>query len=591
MPRADSALIRLADINSWPEALSTLPQVNASNMRLPQSLFLLAVAGSSARASSDKTARPRGVAPEFAKFYQDSETFTCISNPTVRIPFSAVNDDFCDCPDGSDEPGTSACSHLSRNSPLTVAERPGYSDAELTPALPGFYCKNKGHRPSFVPFQRVNDGICDYEQCCDGSDEWARVGGTKCEDRCKEIGKQWRKQEEQRQKSMNVALRKKKDLLVDARRQQLEIEDHIVRLEAEIKGSEMKVEGLEAELTAVEEAERKIVRSSGKGKGKVNLLANLAKARVNELREVLGDVRRQRDEAQSRLAELEGDPFEGVKRAVRSWEDYAAREVANDETVEDTAEDQDYLLNEVSKLDGESSGINWEQWENEEDGCGDNDLVYKLAAYLPPSLVEFIEDQVLTVKSFLESSGIISKPEEESSSESKAVTEARNALNSEQDSLKDLKNKLRDQRADLEKDYGRAGIFRALKGQCVQKDAGEYTYEHCFLDGTKQISKKGGSSMSMGKFTKIGYTTVEELNDAGEIISVEKVALEYERGQHCWNGPNRSTRVVLECGEENEILKTSEDEKCVYSMLVTTPAVCVGGEEDGTGAPRSKDEL
>lgn len=33
-------------------------------MRLPQSLLLLAVAGSGARASSDKTARPRGVAPE-----------------------------------------------------------------------------------------------------------------------------------------------------------------------------------------------------------------------------------------------------------------------------------------------------------------------------------------------------------------------------------------------------------------------------------------------------------------------------------------------------------------------------------------------
>jgi protein kinase C substrate 80K-H len=47
----------------------------------------------------------------------------------------------------------------------------------------------------------------------------------------------------------------------------------------------------------------------------------------------------------------------------------------------------------------------------------------------------------------------------------------------------------------------------------------------------------------------------------------------------------------LECGEENEILKVTEDEKCVYSMVVTTPAVCPGGEEEGDVAPRRKDEL
>ena len=211
-----------------------------------------------------------------------------------------------------------------------------------------------------------------------------------------------------------------------------------------------------------------------------------------------------------------------------------------------------------------------------------------MAAYLPPSLVDFIEDQALTFRSFLESSGILSKSEKDSDSESIAVIEAREALKSAQDTVNNLKNKIRDQRADLEKDYGPASIFRALKGQCISQDSGEYTYEHCFLESTKQKQRKGGSSMSMGSFVRIGSVSVEELNEAGEMVTVEKVSLEYERGQSCWNGPNRSTKVILECGEENEILKTAEDEKCVYSMLVTTPAVCAGGE-DGNGVPRSKD--
>ncbi|KAJ5092108.1 hypothetical protein NUU61_006978 [Penicillium alfredii] len=568
-------------------------------MRLPQSLFLLAVAGSTAHAS-DKPTRPRGVAPEFSKFYQDSAAFTCISHPAIQIPFSSVNDDFCDCPDGSDEPGTSACSHLSRNSPLTVADRPGNDDLELTLALPGFYCKNKGHRPSYIPFQRINDGICDYEQCCDGSDEWARVGGTKCEDRCREIGKRWRKEEEQRQKSMTAALKQKKALLVDAGRQQKEVEDHIVRLEAEIKGAEVKVQNLEADLKAAQEQERKLVRTKpGKGQGKIHALAGLAKGRVDELRNALVDVRRQRDETRERVKELEDilstfkteyNPNfndEGVKRAVRSWEDYAARDLSSGDA--NSAEDHD--LDEISKADSESSGVHWEHWENEDDGCGDSNILYKLAAYLPPFIVNFIEDKVIFWRTLFEEHGIHPKPNEDPSSESKAVTEARDALKSAEDSLNDLKNKIRDHQADLETDYGTASIFRALKGQCISKDSGEYTYEHCFLDQTKQVQKKGSSSMNMGRFRSIGTKSVEEINEAGEVISVDKTTLEYTNGQSCWNGPNRSTTVILECGEQNEILKTAEDEKCVYSMIVTTPAVCPGGEQAGDTAPRAKDEL
>ena len=63
--------------------------------------------------------------------------------------------------DGSDEPGTSACSNGS------------------------FYCPNRGFKPSNLASSRVNDGICD---CCDGSDEWAMVGGSPCSNNCDEMG-------------------------------------------------------------------------------------------------------------------------------------------------------------------------------------------------------------------------------------------------------------------------------------------------------------------------------------------------------------------------------------------------------------------
>lgn len=88
------------------------------------------------------------------------EQFKC-KDGSQRIPLSKVNDDYCDCLDGSDEPGTSACSNGK------------------------FFCQNKGHKVAprdickmilqlyitlirlslvlqskFIAASRVNDYIC-----------------------------------------------------------------------------------------------------------------------------------------------------------------------------------------------------------------------------------------------------------------------------------------------------------------------------------------------------------------------------------------------------------------------------------------------
>ena len=149
---------------------------------------------------------------------------------------------------------------------------------------------------------------------------------------------------------------------------------------------------------------------------------------------------------------------------------------------------------------------------------------------------------------------------------------------------------LNEHKDDLGKDYGLDDVFRALEGQCVSKDSGEYTYELCWLGQTRQKSKKGGSQTTMGNFVRMDSVMVDDEvpPDGKGLGSGQRVALRYENGQHCWNGPNRSTLVVLACAEKDEVWKITEEEKCVYRMEVGTPAVC-GISNGKTETPR--DEL
>lgn len=213
--------------------------------------------------------------------------------------------------------------------------------------------------------------MCDYELCCDGSDEWAGVGGVKCPDRCGPIGKEWRRQDEIRQRATVNALRRREEMVVEARALKAGVQQSIAGLETEVQGLETRRAELEKRYTEVQRRERgKVVGSKGKG-SRVTILAGLARQRVEELRGALVSVTGKRDALRERVAELQGilETFkeeynpnfndEGVKRAVKAWEDYVANKVDADEA----AEDRD--LEDISKLDTEAEGINWVEWETE----------------------------------------------------------------------------------------------------------------------------------------------------------------------------------------------------------------------------------
>uniref|UniRef100_A0A667YD85 Glucosidase 2 subunit beta n=1 Tax=Myripristis murdjan TaxID=586833 RepID=A0A667YD85_9TELE len=160
------------------------------------------------------------------QFYEENKPFTCLDGSRT-IPFDRVNDDYCDCQDGSDEPGTAACPNGS------------------------FHCTNAGFRSAFIPSSRVNDGICD---CCDTTDEYN--SGATCQNTCRELG---RKERESLQKMAEIAKEGfllKQQLIHEAKRGLEEKQAKLEELQTSKKGMEEKVEALRTVKEAAEQPEK-----------------------------------------------------------------------------------------------------------------------------------------------------------------------------------------------------------------------------------------------------------------------------------------------------------------------------------------------
>lgn len=302
-----------------------------------------------------------------ASFYEPKADFGCIGDPKRKLSPSRINDNTCDCPDGSDEPGTAACAHIDALSPPQPLPGSASGTTNATRALPGFWCANRGHVGAYLPFSFVNDGVCDYDVCCDGSEEFGHV---RCPDRCAEMGREHRAVEAERRAMLQRAQAKRDALVHEAAGLRRRAESKLAELTAAMADLAAKKADLEAEHAEAkaQDAGRVVV---GGGLGG---LVNLAKTRVAELREKLDKAVQERTRLQDRVDELRAvlaalktdyNPNfndEGVKAAVKAFEDFVAREAADPPSPLADA-DVGALLQE----DGPHGGVNWAEFEEQGD--------------------------------------------------------------------------------------------------------------------------------------------------------------------------------------------------------------------------------
>lgn len=190
------------------------------------------------------------------------------------------------------------------------------------------------------------------------------------------------------------------------------------------------------------------------------------------------------------------------------------------------------------------------------------------------------------------------------STDTPGVQASRDAHSAAESHLRKLRNDIDALKQTVKNDpaeYGRDAEFKALRNTCIRKDMGDYTYEFCFLTHTKQISNNDGFTFNLGcvgccammlthrRFDHFDVKRTHEPTDDAHYMTML-----YDNGQVCWNGPPRSTEVTLQCGEKNELLHVFEGEKCVYEMIVATPAVCFPPPEarqDAVDEQEVRDEL
>jgi len=393
-------------------------------------------------ADGDEGCFVRGVSDAECASY--AEGYLCPSNGR-QITKEMVNDDYCDCPDRSDEPGTSAC-------------------AEST-----FHCKNVGSFPKDVRSSVVNDGICD---CCDGSDEW-KGDRKKCENECIKEAKSTYFDLLERLANLKAALSSKGE--------------SVHKAEIILRGKKQELALLrETELPALLETKR----SQEDRMHAAEVLKKAAEEKWFPIRDERNRIRQEKEEAERAREREQKD----VDDAEQEEADMAELDQAAGTDPDAQAEDEHFPYPEEYRPKKDGEGEKDEEhfpYPEEYRPRKDGEEKPADASFVPPTEApeEPKEEEPKEPETTAEET------------EYNSVRDSYNTAKREHDKtdrdVRDKEGKIQDLNDFLNMDMGDDNIFASLT-DCLLLQVGKYTYSFCPFEKVEQ--KEGASATSMGKF-------------------------------------------------------------------------------------------
>ncbi|ENN75729.1 hypothetical protein HUJ04_006358 [Dendroctonus ponderosae] len=470
----------------------------------------------------------RGISTSRVGFYDPELGFTCLDG-SKTIPFTQVNDDYCDCSDGSDEPGTSACPHGS------------------------FYCFNVGHKPQVIPSYRVNDGICD---CCDGSDEYFE--DHNCTNDCLRMGKEARENAARWAVLFNAGKQLRADLSQEGQK---------IKNEKQQKLNKLRINQEEAEKIKAEREQIKIQAEEAENKA-LEYYRELEEEHKKKKEEL--EAERSTEQALEYFKKLDSNGDNLIEVA----EIQSRQTFDRDRNGEVSAEEAKLFLSNQESVDQETFiERTWKLMKpfvERESGmyqsAGEAESVPEHEDSEQPEDEEEHEDDEEEEEP--EQSVGTQEPEnvpydEETTKLVETATIARNQYSESEKDVRTITDEITRLEDSLKKDFGVEEEFASLEGQCFDYQDHEYIYKLCPFEKTLQIPKSNSMETNLGRWSRW---------DGAESNLYSKML--YENGQNCWNGPNRSTKVSLFCGTENKITSVAEPNRCEYAFEFETPAAC-----------------
>ncbi|KAK7368317.1 hypothetical protein VNO80_10342 [Phaseolus coccineus] len=606
-------------------------------MKLRLRILLIALLLCAPFSSSSKPKDPfLGIAPEDDKYYRASDVIRC-KDGSGKFNQAQLNDDFCDCADGTDEPGTSAC--------------PGGR----------FFCRNAGHSPVYLFSSRVNDGICD---CCDGTDEYD--GQAKCPNTCWEAGKVARDRLEKKIATYQEGVKLRKQEIEQAKVAIEKDEAELSKLKKEESVLKVIVKQLKDHKEQIEKAEEK----ERLQKEKEEMQKKESEEKANEAKDKPDEDMGNRNEA-GKHSDVENNDVENNHDKIENLEgspadqdeagDKLADVLDNDDGESDSLGSEGSLHNKVEEANNAKEAneepiiksetnvkVDKKESSDENDNKG-NGVTENTEGLSREELGRLVASRWTGEKTDVESAETDSKldnedhedlPKEtkkdeyegyasETDDESNRYDDDTHKYDDEDDVDEEYQE---DEHDDLSSSYKSdsdnepdlsdnpswlekvqktvrnilqvVNLFQAPVNQSdaarVRKEYDESSAKLSKIQSrisslTQKLKHDFGPAKEFytfydhcfeGKENKYTYKvcpykqasqeegySTTRLGRWDKFEDSYKVML-FSNGDKCWNGPDRSLKVKLRCGLKNEITDVDEPSRCEYVALLSTPALC-----------------